>query len=108
MEFRKVVAIIRGSALEKVEERLRELGVNGITVTKVKGYGEYANFYKADWMVNNARIEIFTVSEKVDAIVDAIMEAAHAGVTGDGLVAVLPVEKLYRIRTKAEYGCHEL
>jgi len=108
MEFRKVVAIIRGSALEQVEDRLKKLGVKGITVSRVKGYGEYANFYKADRLVSNARIEIFTVSEKVDAIVDAIMEAAHAGVTGDGLVAVLPVEKLYRIRTKAEYGCHEL
>ncbi len=102
MELRKVVAIIRGSALEKVEERLKELGVKGISVTRVKGYGEYQNFYKADWMVNNARVELFVEKSKVDEIASAIMEVAHVGIPGDGIVAVLPVEKLYRIRTKSE------
>ncbi len=108
MELRKVVAIVRGSVLEKVEERLRELGVKGITVSRVKGYGEYANYYKSDWLVNNARIEIFLAQPEVDTVVNAILDTAQVGTPGDGLVAVLPVEKLYRIRTKSEIGAQDI
>ena len=102
MELRRIVAIIRWSALEKVEEQLRQLGVKGISVSPVKGYGEYANLSKADWMVNNARVEVFIRQTEVDSIVTAIFDGAHSGSPGDGLVAVMPVEKLYRIRTKTE------
>ena len=108
MEYRKVVAILRGSVLEKVEERLKELGVSGVSVSQVKGYGEYANFYKSDWMVTHARVEIFSVKSKVDEIVSAIIETAHVGIPGDGIVGVLPVEKLYRIRTRSEVSGDEI
>ena len=107
MEWRKVVAIVRPTVLDKVEERLKELGVKGLTVTKVKGYGEYANFYKENWLVDGARIEIFIARSGVDAVVDAILDVAHVGTPGDGIVAVLPVERLLRIRTKAEYESPE-
>ena len=50
MELRKVTAIIRSSVLEEVEERLRGIGVRGISVTKVKGFGEYANFYSYNFV----------------------------------------------------------
>ncbi len=100
MEFRKVTAIIRADALEKVERKLRDMDVKGVSVTKVKGYGEYADFYSKDWMVSHARIEIFTHETKADAIARAIMETAHVGVEGDGIVAVLPVETVYRIRSR--------
>ncbi len=103
MEWKKVVAIIRSTLLEKVEERLRQLGVKGLTVTRVKGYGEYANFSKEDWLVDNARVEIFLAAQEVDAVVNALLDIAHVGAPGDGIVAVLPVEKLFRIRTKSEY-----
>jgi len=99
MDWKRIVAIIRKSTLEKVEERLRQIGVRGITVSPVKGYGEYANLCKNDWLVNNARIEVFAAADAADAIVAAILETAHSGTEGDGVVAVLPVEKLYRIRT---------
>ena len=102
MKYRKVTAIIRRDVLEKVERKLQQIGVQGISVTWVKGYGEYADFYARDWMTSYARIEIFTTAEKVDGIAEAIMDAAHVGLSGDGVVAVLPVEKLYRIRTKSE------
>ena len=102
MSYKKVTAIIRNDVLEKVERALQAIGVNGISVTKVKGYGEYANFYSKDWMVSHSRIEIFTLESKADTIARAIMEAAYVGLEGDGIVAVLPVEKLYRIRTQSE------
>lgn len=101
MKYRKVTAIINIDKLVAVETRLQELGVPGVSVTEVKGYGEYANLFSRDWMTRHARIEIFTVPGRVDAIVCAIMNAAHSGLSGDGFVAVLPVEQVYRIRTRA-------
>ncbi len=102
MNYRKITAIIQRDALEKVEKRLQDLGVSGISVTKVKGYGEYMDFYSSDWMVTHARVEIFTTEKNAETIAQAIMETAHVGLEGDGIVAVLPVEKLYRIRTRSE------
>jgi nitrogen regulatory protein P-II 1 len=71
-------------------------------VTKVKGYGEYANFFNPNWLVTHARIEIYTEEARVDEIAAAIMDVANTGVEGDGILAVIPVSKLYRIRTKSE------
>ena len=102
MNYRKVTAIIRREVLEKVECELQVMGVSGISVTKVKGYGEYANFYTNDCMVSHIRIEIFTHEDKADVIARSIMKTAHVGLEGDGIVAVLPVEKIYRIRTCSE------
>ena len=103
MEFRKINAIIRTNLLEKVERRLQKIGVDGITVTRVKGYGEYANFFTRDWLTTNARIEIFAAKDEVDSIVAAIGESAHTGLAGDGFVAVLPVEKIFTIRTQSRW-----
>ena len=100
MSFRKVTAIIRPDRLEAVEDRLRDLAVPGISVTKVKGYGEYANFYTPDWMISHARVEVFIGEHQAEEVATAIMEAAHTGMEGDGIVAVLPVESVYHIRTR--------
>ena len=69
MEFRKINAIIRNTVLEKVETRLHQIGIKGITVSRVKGYGEYANFFTRDWLTTNARREIFAAKDDVDSIV---------------------------------------
>lgn len=110
MEFRKVAAIIQPGVLEKVEKGLQDIGVRGISVTKVKGFGEYADFYSRDWMVSvsHVRIEIFTEKSKVKAIVNAILEAAHLGLPGDGIVVVLPVEQIFRVRTKSVVAAGEI
>lgn len=102
MEYRKITAIISTLALERVERRLEEIGVKGLSVSKVKGFGDYKNFYSRDWTTEHARIEVFTDRERAEGIASAIMEAAHTGMEGDGIVVVLPVEHVYRIRTKAE------
>ncbi|HFE36793.1 MAG TPA: P-II family nitrogen regulator [Gammaproteobacteria bacterium] len=104
MNYQKVTAIIRCDVLEKVEQKLCEIGIGGISVTKVKGYGEYANFYAKDWMGDCARIDIFTPESKTDKIVQAILDTAHLGMEGDGIVAVSPVEQFYRIRTREKMG----
>ncbi|HHJ15823.1 MAG TPA: P-II family nitrogen regulator [Gammaproteobacteria bacterium] len=99
MEFRKITAIIRLDRSDQVEQALKANGVPGVSCTHVKGYGEYADFYCTDWQVTHARFEIFIEADRVQEVVDAIMAEARTGVSGDGIVAVLPVEHLYHIRT---------
>jgi len=100
MKFRKVTAIIRPERLEAVEQCLKKLNVPGVSVTKVKGFGEYANFFVADWLCRNVRVELFVGVRQAEAVARVIMDAAYTGVEGDGIVAVLPVESVYHIRTK--------
>ena len=100
MNFRKVIAIIRPERLVIVEDCLKKLALPGISVTKVKGFGEHMNFFKPDWLCQHVRIEIFINVERAEEVAIAIMDAAHTGEEGDGIVAVLPVESVYHIRTK--------
>jgi len=99
MEFRKITAIIRLDRAEQVEHKLKTIGVPGMSCTHVKGYGEYADFYSSDWKVEHARVELFVKATQVKEIVDAILEEAGTGTAGDGIIAVLPVEHLYHIRS---------
>jgi nitrogen regulatory protein P-II 1 len=102
MDVRIIVAIIRRDRLEQVEKKLQDIGVEDISVSKVKGYGEYHDFFARNWMVEEVRVEIFTRKDEVETIATTIMEAAHTGLPGDGVVAVIPVEKLFLIRTRSE------
>jgi nitrogen regulatory protein P-II 1 len=108
MELKKVNAIIRSGLLEEVEERLKRIDVRGLTVTRVKGYGEDKSIWARDWLGTHARIEIFTEKTKTDEIVSAIMEVAHTGGPGDGMISIIPVEKIFRIRTKSEVRPEEI
>lgn len=106
MQFYNVTAIVRNTRLKAVEQRLQEVNVRGITVTKAKGYGEYKNFFAPDWMVAHSRIEIFTC--RADEVANVIVQAAHTGQRGDGVVAVMPTETVIRIREKCELGGGEI
>jgi len=102
MKFRKITAIIRLDRAEQVERKLKTIGVPGMSCTHVNGYGEYADFYSSDWKVKHARVEIFVSDHQVREIVDAILAEAGTGSSGDGIIAVLPVEHLYHIRSGSE------
>ena len=102
MDIKLIVAMIRRDRLENVEKSLQDIGVERINVSKVKGYGEYHDFFARNWMVEEVRIEVFTRKDEVESITTAIMEAAHTGLPGDGVVAVIPVEKFFLIRTRSE------
>ena len=102
MKYKKVIAIFRIEQLEKVEKKLHQLRIYGVSVSKVKGYSEYANLYAKDWMTLHARIELFTDESGAEVAAQAIMDAASLGMEGDGIVAILPADKLYLIRTKAD------
>ncbi|TMH33066.1 MAG: P-II family nitrogen regulator [Betaproteobacteria bacterium] len=84
------------------EQKLIGIGVRGLTVVKVKGLGRHANFFSRDWLSEEAKLEIVAHEDRVDAITRAIMEAAHTGDPGDGIVTVLPVSSFHRIRTRSE------
>lgn len=102
MDIRHIIAIFPRERLEAVEQRLRQINVERVDVCKVKGYGEYRNFYARDWMVEEVRLDIFTRRDEVEGVTAAIMNGAHSGSPGDGIVAVAPVEKFFLIRTRAE------
>ncbi|MGD2136607.1 MAG: P-II family nitrogen regulator [Gammaproteobacteria bacterium] len=100
MEFCKVTAIIRPGVLENVETALEALNIPGVSVTRVKGYGEYADFYSHNWMCTHNRVEVFIGEHRASEVAEAIMAAAHTGMQGDGIVAISPVESVYHIRTR--------
>ena len=106
MEVALVVAIIRTIALEATERALHGIGVRGITVFKGKGFGEHHlashDFLSRDWSDDNVKIEIYAPREQAELIVSTIMDAAHSGSPGDGIVAILPVERVFSVRTRAE------
>ena len=102
MNIKLITAIFQRDKLEAVERKLQGIGVERIDVSKVRGYGEYRNFYARDWMVDEVRVDIFTRTDEVASITAAIMDAAHTGEPGDGVVAVVPIEKFFLIRTRSE------
>lgn len=99
--YHLIVAIIRTDQIKAVEETLRELRVSGLSVSHVKGYGEYVDLFAGDWMTSSARVEILTSAERTPAIVQAILSNASTGTRGDGIVSVLPVESVWRVRTRS-------
>ena len=102
MDARLVIANFRSDKLEEVEKKLERIGVERINVSKVKGFGEYHNYFAPNWLSAEVRVEIFTRTDEVDSVASAIMDVAHTGLPGDGVIAVVPIEKLYLIRTRSE------
>jgi len=101
-----VTAIIKPFKLDDVREALGEAGVQGITVTEVKGFGRqkgHTELYRgAEYVVDflpKVRIDVVVPEDQVDPVVDAISEAAKTGKIGDGKIFISPVEKVVRIRT---------
>jgi len=102
MELKCVVAIVRPDVLEVLERKLAAVQIHGITATHVRGFGTHPNLFADDWTTEHVKIEIFVRAEDVDVLVTTIMEIAHVGAVGDGVVAVLPVDRFFRIRTRSE------
>jgi nitrogen regulatory protein P-II 1 len=102
MDAKLVIANFRSDKLEEVEKELERIGVERINVSKVKGFGEYHNYFAPNWLEAEVRVEIFTRKDEVDSVTSAIMNTAHTGIPGDGVIAVVPIEKLYLIRTRSE------
>ncbi|MFM0329468.1 P-II family nitrogen regulator [Paraburkholderia strydomiana] len=102
MELKSVVAIVRPDVVEALERKLGTIHVHGMTVTRVRGFGAHPNLFADDWTTEHVKVEIFAQAENVDALVKTIMDIAHIGATGDGVVAVIPVERFFRVRSRTE------
>ena len=100
--FKYVVAIVAPEVVESLESKLRSMHVGGITLTKVKGFGEYKNFFTDDWLSVHTKFEIFAEASAVDGLVDALLETAGSDVPGSGIVAVIPVDRFLHLRTGTE------
>ena len=105
MSWCKITAIVRRLGLEQVEQRLEALRVPGITVTDVRGFGEYKDLFRHDWTVTHVRLEIFAAREDADQFVQAIVQGAATGQPGDGIVAIMPVDEVVHIRAGSAKEC---
>lgn len=101
-----VSAVIKPFKLDDVREALSEIGVQGITVTEVKGFGRqkgHTELYRgAEYVVDflpKVRLDAAVSDELVDQVVEAISKAAQTGKIGDGKIFVMPLEQVIRIRT---------
>jgi len=104
--MKMVSAIIKPFKLDEVREALSEVGVSGLTVTEVKGFGRqkgHTELYRgAEYVVDflpKVRIDVAVQDEQLDQVIDAIVAAARTGKVGDGKIFVMPLEEAVRIRT---------
>ncbi|MCS4504117.1 Nitrogen regulatory protein P-II [wastewater metagenome] len=107
--MKKVEAIIKPFKLDDVREALSEIGITGMTVTEVKGFGRqkgHTELYRgAEYVVDflpKMRVEIVVADGQVERCLEAINQAAQTGKIGDGKIFVTPVERVIRIRTGEE------
>ncbi len=104
--MRQVVAVIKPFKLDEVKEALQEAGIQGLTVTEIKGFGRqkgHTELYRgAEYVVDflpKVKIEVVLTDDMVDGAVEAIVTAARTDKIGDGKIFVTPVEQAIRIRT---------
>jgi len=104
--MKKIEAIIKPFKLDEVKDALAEVGVQGMTVTEVKGFGRTGgkkevyrgSAYVVDF-VPKVKVEVVVTDEQVTAVLDAIERSARTGRIGDGKIFVIPIEEVVRIRT---------
>ncbi len=104
--MKKIAAIIKPFRLDEVKDALSKLGIKGMTLTEVKGYGRqrgHTEIYRgAEYVVDfipKVKLEIIIEAERVAAVVECIQTAARTGKIGDGKIFVSPVEEVIRVRT---------
>lgn len=107
--MKRVTAIIKPFKLDEVREALAEVGVTGLTVTEVKGFGRqkgHTELYRgAEYVVDflpKIKVEVVVAVSQADQVIDAVLGAARTGKIGDGKIFVTDVERVIRIRTGEE------
>jgi len=107
--MKKVEAIIKPFKLDDVKDALNGIGVKGMTISEVKGYGRqkgHTEIYRgAEYVVDfipKIKIEVVVGADQVNQVVDTIRNAANSGTIGDGKIFVMPIERIVRVRTGEE------
>jgi nitrogen regulatory protein PII len=104
--MKKIEVIIKPFKLDDVKAALNDIGINGMTISEVKGYGRQKGHkeiyrgaeYKVDFLPK-VKMEIIIEADQVDKVIEVVIGAARTGKIGDGKIFVLPVEKTVRVRT---------
>ena len=104
--MKKIEAVIKPFKLDEVREALSEMGISGLTVTEVKGFGRqkgHTELYRgAEYVVDflpKIKVETVVADERLDAVIEAIQQAAGTGKIGDGKIFVTAIDQAIRIRT---------
>ena len=104
--MKQIVAIIKPFKLDEVREGLSEIGITGLTVTEVRGFGRqkgHTELYRgAEYVVDflpKVRLEVVVQDSRVDEVLESIIKSTRTGKIGDGKIFVLPVDQVVRIRT---------
>jgi len=104
--MKKIEAIIKPFKLDDVKEALNGIGIKGMTISEVKGYGRqkgHTEIYRgAEYVIDflpKLKIEIIVPADQVDKVIETMVAAAKTGKIGDGKIFVLPVERIVRVRT---------
>lgn len=105
--MKKIEAIVKPFKLDDIKDQLGEIGVHGMTVSEVKGFGRgggKAPIYPgAEYIIDfvpKIKIELVVEDDLVHSVIDAILESAHTGHVGDGKIFVIPIDEAIRIRTR--------
>lgn len=106
LKMKKVEAIIKPFKLDEVKDALAEIGIGGMTVTEVRGFGQqkgHTEIYRGtEYVIDflpKVKIEVVVKDEDVEKVVETIMKTAQTGRVGDGKIFIIPVEDVIRIRT---------
>ena len=104
--MKKIEVIIKPFKLDDVKEALNGIGIKGMTISEVKGYGRqkgHTETYRgAEYVVDflpKIKMEIIVEADQVDTVIETVVEAARTGKIGDGKIFVLPIEQVVRVRT---------
>ncbi len=104
--MKKIEAIIKPFKLDDVKQALSEIGLQGMTISEVKGYGRqkgHKEIYRgAEYLVDfipKIKIELVVSSDRVEQVIETIRKSANTGKIGDGKIFVLPIEQVVRVRT---------
>lgn len=100
MAISKITAFIQSNALQSVEQCLLELEVPGFSCFEVKGRGGYSNFFSSDGMSSHTCVELFISERRAREVAEAIMDVAHTGNIGDGIITIEKIDALYKIESR--------
>lgn len=100
MAYNEITAIVDMLALKRVRQSLHKINVPGISVFKISGYGKHKNFFKSGLMQQHNCVRVIASEDETDHVVQTIMDAAHTGMEGDGIVTVKPISRFYSIYDK--------
>jgi len=99
MNIKRITTIVPTEYLDKFERCLRTVGVPGMTIDNVKGFGEHANYFSTDLLRSNVRIEVYVGEDRCDEICEAIKCFATASHASAGILVIEPIDRLINLNT---------